>query len=160
MNDKEKVYIGAPAIDRLVANVAECVVTLHNPCLWIILNGAFMFGADLMRRCEPAQVELLRVYRGYDVGRPHEPYFTVPRPTFLTKYTHVFVDVIAEEGKTLNFLKSLTSTRYRKHVYTCALIVKGTQYTPDIYGLRLHTNKFLTGYGMGPKRWLPYITEV
>jgi len=136
----------------------------HNPCLWIILDGAFMFGADIIRQVGGMRkTELLKVKRDYESGEPTHPKLYYPyghKPVFLTKYTHVLIDVVAETGGTFEFIKSeLVGDRERPNIITCALIVKGTAYTPTFVGKRIEAEGFLTGYGMGPYRHLPYVAK-
>jgi len=122
-----------------------------------------MFAADLLRQAKGVRsVQFVYVERGYgSVEGPHDPhiYHMSHEPVFLTKYNHVFVDVVVEEGRTFRALLDLVPERQRKSTTTCALFVKGSDYTPTIYGVRVATEAFLVGYGMLPYRNLPYIAE-
>jgi len=156
--------ISSEEIEVLVGQLAKkLTLGVHNPCLWIIMDGAFMFGADIIRRVGGMrQTELIRVKRDYESGKPTHPRLYYPygqKPVFLTKYTHVLIDVISETGGTFEYIKSeLASDRERPRIVTCALIAKGAAYTPSFIGKRVEADSgFLTGYGMGPARHLPYI---
>jgi len=132
---------------------------IKNPCFWLIMNGAFMFGADLVRQVPQTQdVQFLHIKRGFGARRPHEPYLIGENPTFLTKYTHVFVDIIAETGTTLQFALSMVPGRQRERAKTVALICK--YWEPDYSGYKTDTPDFLSGYGMGPHRQLSYIVRI
>jgi len=154
--------IGEDEIAYLVEGLGSKITMIHDPCVWIVMDGAFMFAADLLRRAKGIRaVKFFYVDRGY--GTPEGPW--EPRifhiretPTFLTKYIHVFVDVVVEEGKTFEALLNLVPERQRPSVVTCALVMKG-QYEPTIHGTSVEPDKFLTGYGMGPYRNLPFIAE-
>ena len=158
-------------IDQMVMSeleIKECVQSLRkhfarmsSPVIYIILDGGCVFGADLARATYPyiAGVDLIRVERGYDTGKPHEPVLTGKPPVFLAKHEIVFVDVISETGETFEFLKELAPESFRR-IVTIALVVKGTAYTPNLFGKRIVTKNLLCGYGMGPHRELPYIAEI
>ena len=153
-------------IGVLVSNLSvQLTVKMHDPCFWIIMDGAFVFGADLIRKMHGIRkVELIKVKRDYESGKPTHPRLYYPlgqKPVFLTKYTHVLIDVVAETGGTFEFIKSeLVSDRERPRIVTCALIAKGTAYTPSFVGKRIEAGGFLTGYGMGPHRHLPYVAKI
>ena len=157
--------ISAYDISGLVARLStKITLKVHNPCLWIIMDGAFMFGADIIRQVGGMRhTELIKVKRDYESGRPTQPRLYYPlgqKPVFLTKHTHVLIDVVAETGGTFEFIKSeLVSDRERPRIITCALIVKGNSYTPTFIGKRVEAEGFLTGYGMGPARHLPYVAR-
>lgn len=149
-------------IQEAVRQLASTLnVKVYHPCYWVVLNGAFMFAADLLRLCKgTGAVRFLTVNRGYSVlGKPHEPkiFYTDP-PEFLAKYTHVFVDVVAEEGETFKTLLRYIPPKQRAK--TVALVVKGDKYLPDFYGFNAPKDLFLTGYGMSPYRHLSYIATM
>jgi len=158
--------ISSEEIEVLVDQLStKITLHAHNPCLWIIMDGAFMFGADIIRRVGGMrQTELIRVKRDYESGKPTQPRLYYPygqKPVFLTKYTHVLIDVISETGATFEYIKSeLVSDRERPRIVTCALIAKGDKYTPSFVGKRIEAEGFLTGYGMGPHRHLPYVARI
>jgi len=132
------------------------------------MDGGFMFGADLLRRAKGVKsVQFVYVQRGYGtITGPHDPhiYHLSHEPVFLTKYNHVFVDVVMETGKTFEALLDLVPDRQRKSATTCALVVKENAASqasvlPDLRGTTVPVDRFLTGYGMLPYRNLPYIAE-
>lgn len=144
-------------IELRVGILAAALSNLDKPpFLWVVLDGGFMFGADLARACpECAGLELLSIERGYPT--PHEPRLIGETPSFLTKYSNIFVDVVCETGMTFEFLQGL---EWQVRTQTCALITKGTDFTPTYCGLTLVTAQYLQGYGMGPARHLKWIEEV
>ena len=127
---------------------------LDNPCFWVIMNGAWLFSADLLRQVPATtHVEFLHIRRGFGAGKPHKPVLEGEVPLFDPELDHIFVDIISETGTTLNFAKKLV--RKGIPVYTCSLIYK--TFEPDFTYLKKDDNFFYTGYGMGPMRQLPYI---
>lgn len=145
-----------------IRSLWEPIAALHRPILYIVLDGGFMFGANLTRETQSVivGVDLISVNRGYETGKPHTPVLIGKPPIFLAGTTPVFVDVITETGTTFEFLKELVPESFRHEVVTIALVVKGEEYTPDFFGKRIITKNLLTGYGMGPHRELPYIAEI
>lgn len=142
---------------------ARLFAKTNDACIWVIMDAAFMFAADLLRQMKGDKtVKFLYVERGYgEPGGPHPPhiYHMSAPPIFLTKYQHVFVDVICETGKTLEKVVDLVPDQQRRDLITCVLVAKGDAYTPTLVGKRVSDKYFLTGYGMGPYRDLPYIAE-
>jgi len=158
-----KQILSAGEITNLVSIVAEEITMIHDPCIWIVMDGGFMFGADLLRKAKGIKsVQFIYVERGYgSVTGPHDPriYHLSHEPVFLTKYNHVFVDVVVEEGKTFRKLLDLVPERQHPDTTCCALIRRGDDFGPVLFGKQLPKGPLLTGYGMGPYRNLPYIAE-
>lgn len=158
-----KQILSAGEITSLVSILAEEITMMHDPCIWIVMDGGFMFAADLLRQAKGIKsVQFVFVDRGYgSVTGPHDPhiYHVHHTPVFLTKYTHVFVDVIVEEGRTFQALLNLVPDRQKPDTFTCALIRRGEDFGPVMFGKQLSKGPLLTGYGMGPYRHLAYIAE-
>lgn len=154
--------IDVDEIAYLVEGLGSKITLIHDPCIWIVMDGAFMFAADLLRASRGIRsTQFFFVDRGYGQPTgPHDPhiYHVHHEPVFLTKYSHVIVDVVVEEGRTFQALLDLVPERQRPSVTTCALVVKGTDFTPTIFGKRVDKVGHLTGYGMGPYRNLPHIS--
>lgn len=155
--------VSAKEIEELVDGLADKITLMHDPCVWVVMDGGFMFAADLLRKAKGIRsVQFVFVDRGYGtVAGPHDPhiYHVHHEPVFLTKYTHVFVDVIVEEGRTFQALLDLVPDRQKPDTFTCALIRRGEDFGPVIFGKQLPKGPLLTGYGMLPYRNLPYIAE-
>jgi len=158
-----KQVLSADEIAILVADLGDKLSRIYSPCVWIVMDGAFMFAADLLRKAKGIKsVQFVYVERGYGTIRgPHDPhvYHLSYEPVFLTKYHHVFVDVVVEEGKTFRKLLDLVPERQRSNTTCCALIRKGDDFGPVVFGKQVDKEPFLTGYGMFPYRNLPYIAE-
>lgn len=136
-----------------VVRCASHLLGVKNVCVTVVLNGGFMFAADLLRELpDIAEVRFIRIDRGYSLGKTKEPRIVGEAPSFFSKDVHVFLDVVAETGETFELLRDLAPSRLT--CLTCALVVNGKGYTPDIFGIRLDGSMFLYGYGMGPRRHL------
>lgn len=127
--------------------------------LHIIMNGAFMFGADFARMYPGviSEMSFTRILRGYGPGtKPLPPRVVDGVPIPNPKRHHVLLDVVYEEG--------LTMQLYKRHVFRpdeerfnyteCYLVYKsGAHPTPNmLFGKTINPELFLTGYGMGPYR--------
>jgi len=156
------VYLVSKEVKNLVKKVAKTLderTYIHKRLVLLcIMNGAFMFTADLVRELTmQVDMDFIHVHRGYGIGTPG-------RPTLLTAYTfkpytsYILVDVVAEKGDTFEYVKSLIPKP--AEVITCALISKGVLYTPDVFGTRINTTRHLQGYGMGPRRELPTVEGI
>ena len=158
-----KQILSADEIAVLVADLGDKLTLIHDPCVWIVMDGGFMFGADLLRKAKGIRsVQFIYVDRGYgSTTGPHDPHIfhMSHEPVFLTKYHHVFVDVIVEEGRTFRALLDLVPDRQQSNTTCCALIKKGDCFGPVLFGKQVDKEPFLTGYGMLPYRNLGYIAE-
>lgn len=148
-------------VGKLAANIN---LRVHNPCIWIIMRGGFVFAADLIRKLKaPLTLKFLDIERGYETGpKPPRTWVRITDPLeFHTKFSHVFVDVICETGTTFNYIyEKLLPLRQHPSAEKVALVVKGVPTVmPTSWGFWYKGNEFLTGYGMGPYRHLPYIAE-
>ncbi len=124
----------------------------------VIMKGAFMFAADLVRKWDIAvDLDFIHVQRGYSIGAPGTPKMLTVYE-FKPKTSYILIDVIAEKGTTFEYVKSFIPDK--AEVVTCSLIVKGNLYTPTVFGKRLNTPKHLQGYGMGPRRDLSWVEDV
>ena len=158
-----KQVLSPKEIAEAVSGIADSITMIHDPCVWIVMDAGFMFGADLLRKAKGIRsVQFIYVERGYGtVTGPHDPriYHMSHEPVFLTKYNHVFVDVVVEEGETFGALLKLVPERQLPDTTCCALIRKGDCFGPVVFGKQVDKEPFLTGYGMLPYRNLPYIAE-
>lgn len=142
-----------------------------------IMNGGFMFAADFLRvvNQKVKRVSFPVISRGYSAGHVHAPRLiagTAPDPvTLRSDCTHVILDVVVEEGKTmLHYLKRFPE-QLQPDVHCVALLQLGTRNfhrsnTELVNGDNWHIGEmvrkhnFFYGYGMGPWRDLPFICEM
>ena len=151
----------ADAIRDATANIAAKIFTrtgypIH---VHVIMNGAFMFASDFLRMYpgKIADVYFPLVRRGYSTGAIHLPHLlkaTAPTINPRVLRTHVILDVIVEEGLTINHYLKYFPKVLRPRVIVAALIQKGKTALPEgwIIGRKFDSVGFLYGYGMGPER--------
>jgi hypoxanthine-guanine phosphoribosyltransferase len=161
-----KLLLTGRDIQQHVKNlVREVSVWAEKPLhVYVIMNGAFMFAADFLRQYpgKVANVTFHRVDRGFSYFNPTEPevQHTCFEDHVKARHFHLVLDVICEEGRTLEaFKKKQFVHRRNLHIKTCTLICR-PQYSPDFYGETIPKQYFLTGYGMGPYRDLQEVYGV
>lgn len=132
-----------------------------------ILNGAYIFLADLSRALEiPHQVDFMGA-SSYENSMESSGYVQItkyPSQSIHGKNVLIVEDVI-DTGKTLDFLLNYFLKEGAESTKICSLVVKESSYNRpkiDYYGLQAG-REFLVGYGMdyaGYYRNLPYICKI
>jgi adenylate kinase len=133
----------------------------------VIMNGAFMFAADFVRKYEGiiAEITFTRILRSYGINHPPVEPRMMDEPPYVPnkKYHHVLLDVVYEEGKTSELYKKMVFRNTPKYCLTeCYLLYKNTFTPPEnmFVGKMVSDAGFLTGYGMGPYRDFPKVMEI
>ena len=96
-----------------------------NPLLLAVLNGAFVFAADLMRRitipCEISFVKLASYQGTTSTGKVTE---VLGINEDLTGRTIIIVEDIVESGLTMQRMIESLGTRHPESVHICTLLLK------------------------------------
>lgn len=157
LHDKKfKICMTAAQIDNAVAKVAEKINTdlkdVDVPIFLSILNGSFMFTADLMRKIEvKSDVVFVKLasYQGT------ESTGEVKQIVGLTKgvegKTVVVVEDIVETGKTIEEIHKILKDAGAADIKICTLLYKPDAYKKDIpidYAALQIPNDFIVGYGL------------
>ena len=146
----------AAQIDQAVAKVAEKINTdlkdVDVPIFLSILNGSFMFTADLMRKIEvKSDVVFVKLasYQGT------ESTGEVKQIVGLTKgvegKTVVVVEDIVETGNTIEEIHKILKDAGAADIKICTLLYKPDAYKKDIpidYAALQIPNDFIVGYGL------------
>lgn len=123
-----------------------------NPLFLAVLNGAFIFAADLMRRltipCEISFVKLASYQGTISTGKVVE---VIGINEDLTGRTVVILEDIVESGLTIKQMTETLSTRNPAAVYVCTMLLK-----PECLHENVHVdyvameipNDFILGYGL------------
>ena len=123
-----------------------------NPLLLGVLNGSFIFAADLMREmtipCEISFVKLASYEGTTSTGKVHE---VLGINENLTGRDVVIVEDIVDTGRTMKQMVESLGTRNPASVHVCTLFVK-----PDKLEVKLDIdyaafsipNDFIVGYGL------------
>ena len=123
-----------------------------NPVLLIVLNGAFIFAADLVRKLSmPLRMDFIRVssYKGTgSIGSVQEHLlWNIP----LRDQHVLIVEDIVDSGHTIEYLrKKIKNERPASFEVVCLLMKPGAyQYKEEIrYAGKLIPNDFVVGYGL------------
>ncbi len=123
-----------------------------NPLLLAVLNGSFIFAADLMRRltipCEISFVKLASYQGTTSTGTIKE---VIGINEDITGRTILIVEDIVESGLTMKRMIETLGTRNPKSIHICTLFQK-----PDLLQVDLDVeyvaipipNDFIVGYGL------------
>lgn len=150
-----KTFIPESEIQQRVKAVAEKInkdLDGKNPLLLAVLNGSFVFAADLIRNitipCEISFVKLASYQGTTSTGKIKE---VIGLNEDLTGRTVVIVEDIVDTGFTMKRMIETLGTRHPASIHICSLLVKPDklQVPLDIeYAAIEIPNDFIVGYGL------------
>ena len=156
LNDKEfEIFISAGEIADIVSHLAASVnrdFAGKDPFFIIMLNGAFMFAADFLRKITVSHevgFVSLSSYKGMQTSGQVKIYTAIPEKI---KDRHVVIlEDIVDTGVTMDFFLSELSKFSAKSVSIVSLFIK-----PDALQQKIHVdyigkeieNRFIVGYGL------------
>lgn len=150
-----KTFIPEDEIQRRVKAVAEKInkdLDSQNPLFLAVLNGSFMFAADLMRYitipCEISFVKLASYQGTTSTGRVKE---IIGINEELQGRTVVIVEDIVDTGKTMKRMLESLGTRNPDSLHICTLLVKPNKLEENLnieYAAMEIPNDFIVGYGL------------
>lgn len=124
----------------------------RNPLLLAVLNGSFIFAADLMREmtipCEISFVKLASYQGTTSTGKVHE---VIGINEDLTGRDIIIVEDIIESGLTIKRMIETLGTRNPASVSVCTLMFKPDCLREDLdinYVAFSIPNDFIVGYGL------------
>jgi hypoxanthine phosphoribosyltransferase len=148
-------YISEAEILKKVKAVAERInrdLAGKNPLFLAVLNGSFIFAADLMREitipCEISFVKLASYQGTTSTGKVHE---VIGINEDLTGRTVVIVEDIVDTGLTMKQMIESLGTRNPAAVHICTLLVKPGKLQVPLnieYAAMEIPNDFILGYGL------------
>lgn len=138
-------------VERLAAQLSKDFEG-KNPLFLAVLNGSFIFAADLMRAmtipCEISFVKLASYQGTTSTGKVKE---VIGINEDLTGRTVVVVEDIVESGLTIQQMKEALGTRNPASVHTCTLFVKPKKIGVGVnidYAVFSIPDHFIVGYGL------------
>ena len=155
---KDKTFVPYITADKIAESVKKMAVKINAdlvndmPLFLVILNGSFMFAADLLKEvtipCEISFIKLASYHGTSSTG-------TVTEMIGLTEEikgrTIVVVEDIVDTGITLEKLMILLNKKEVKQVKVASFLLKPEAYTKDIVvdyvGMEI-PNDFVVGYGL------------
>ena len=133
--------------DRINKDMAD-----KNPRLLAVLNGSFMFAADLMRMltipCEISFVKLASYQGTTSTGTIKE---VIGINEDLSGRTVIIIEDIVESGLTIKRMIETIGTRAPKSIHICTLLIKPERLTVPLdveYAAIEIPNDFIVGYGL------------
>lgn len=153
-------------IKELAAQLNDNYVA-KNPVFLVVLNGAFMFAAELFKYldCQP-ELSFVKVssYQGaQSSGRVDE---LIGLQTALKDRHVVIVEDILDTGLTMDKICSILQAEQPASLAICSLLLKPTSYkgkhTPNYVGFEIE-DRFVVGFGLDYKelgRELPAIYQL
>jgi adenylate kinase len=154
--DKEfEKYINADQLDKITARLANQInkdYAEKDPLFLVVLNGAFMFASDLLKRIEIAcDVSFIKLSSYEGLSRKGEITEIIGLTTSVSNRHVILVEDIVDTGNTVNYLKNSLKKEEVKSVEIATLLLK-----PDIFHKKYEVryvgmnipNKFVVGYGL------------
>ncbi len=123
-----------------------------NPLLLAVLNGSFMFAADLMRCLTiPCEISFIKIasYQGTSSTGQIQDVIGINQD--LTDRTIIIVEDIVESGLTMKHTLDLLKSHNPKSIHICTLFQKPELLKTDIkidYVAIPIPNDFIVGYGL------------
>lgn len=139
-----------------------------EPLLLVVLNGAFMFAADLMRRLTfRHEVTFIRVSSYYGMATTGHLEFIVPLQQAVVDRDVIVIEDIVDTGLTIHQLKAHLRAEGATSVAVASMLfkpgkLKYADAEPNYVGHEI-VNEFVIGYGLdldGFARNLPAIYKV
>lgn len=148
-------FIPEEEILRRVKAVADRInvdMAGKNPLFLAVLNGAFVFAADLLRMitipCEISFVKLASYEGTTSTGKVKE---VIGINENLAGRTVVIVEDIVDTGLTMKQMVESLGTRQPESVHICTLLLKPDKLKVDLdieYVAMEVPNEFILGYGL------------
>jgi hypoxanthine phosphoribosyltransferase len=150
-----KTFIPEEEIQKRVKAVADRInkdLEGKNPLFLAVLNGSFMFAADLMRYITiPSEISFVKLasYQGTASTGEVKEIFGINED--LHGRTVVIVEDIVDTGLTMKRMMESLGTRAPKSLHICTLLLKpeNLQVPLDIEYVAMEIpNDFIVGYGL------------
>lgn len=125
-----------------------------EPLFVVVLNGAFVFASDLMRRLKDlhCEVTFIRVSSYWGMATTGKLEFIVPLQQSVLERDVIIVEDIVDSGLTIHQLKAHLRAQGATSVATAAMLFKPEKLEyddakPEYIGHEI-TNEFVIGYGL------------
>lgn len=148
-------YIDEATIAQTVRNLASHIDRDYagkNPILLVVLNGAFVFAADLVRLISiPIRLDFVKIssYSGTASTAQMNEHFRWQQS--LEGQHVIIIEDIVDTGNTLHYLKSILREQHPASIEIASLLIKPNAYKyeyPIAYqGLPIPED-FVVGYGL------------
>jgi hypoxanthine phosphoribosyltransferase len=156
IKDKQfKPYISQRKMSNAVKKIASKINTeLKNdlPLFLVVLNGSFIFAADLLREITiPCEISFIKVASYAGTASKGDVTELIGVTEKLEKRTVVVVEDIVDSGLTIEKLISVLKSKKVKKIKIATALFKPNSYkkkiTIDYVGIKI-PNDFVIGYGL------------
>ena len=156
LKDKEfKPYIKSDKIAEAVSVVAEKInqeLKDEFPLFLVVLNGSFMFAADLLREVNiKAEISFIKVASYHGTSSSGSVTELIGLSEEIKDRTVVIVEDIVDTGVTLEKLHLVLTKKGVKNIKIASFLMKPESYKKDIavdyVGMSI-PNDFVVGYGL------------
>ena len=155
---KDKIFtpfITAPELDKAISQIAASMakdLAGKDPLFLIVLNGAFMFAADLVKKLNfPCELSFIKLSSYSGLCTSNKVRELIGLNEDLTGRTVVVVEDIIDTGVTLGNLMEIVKSKNALEVKLATLLFKPDAfqkcYPIDYIGLKI-PNDFIVGYGL------------
>ncbi len=148
-------FLSASAIDERVAQISAAMTETeseNNPVFLVIMTGAFIFAADLLRKISfPCEVRFVRV-KSY-AGTSSTGVFRIERDYLdeLTGRNIIIIEDIIDTGRTIEKILGILAAESVSSIKICSLLSKPDAHEVDMkidyIGFEI-PNEFVIGYGL------------
>jgi len=140
------------AIDALAAQMNKELKDEPLPLFLSVLNGAFMFTADLIRKLDfDLELSFIKVSSYHGTQSTGEVSEIIGLNTSVEGRTVVIVEDIVDTGITIEKLVEKLQKSHPKQIKICTMLLKPEQYKKalplDYVALKI-PNAFIVGYGL------------
>lgn len=148
-------YIEAGVIHENVKRIAEGLtadVKKSFPLFIVVLNGSFIFAADLVKLLKfPCEISFIKLASYQGTGSTGTINELIGLTENIEDRTVIIVEDIVDTGNTLEKLYGLLKEKKAKEIKIVTLLFKPDAYKKDLkldyVGIRI-SNEFVVGYGL------------
>ena len=155
LDKKFSLYISKEQIRERVKEVAaeiEKDLKDKNPLFLVILNGSFVFGADLLREMNfPCEITFIRMASYEGTSTTGEVKQVIGLRESIEGRTVVVVEDIIDTGYTMKEMLRILTEKTPEDIYVTSLFVKPDNLKVDVkidYRCFDIDNDFIVGYGL------------
>ena len=171
VHDKEfSEFINSEKIENAVSEIAEKINTDlkgKNPLFLVVLNGAFIFASDLLKKVTiPCEISFVKLSSYIGTKTTSVVRELIGLDEVLTGRTVVIIEDIIDTGITMGVTTEKLKKLEADEVYIATLLFKPDafkmNYDIDYIGMKI-PNDFIVGYGLdynGHGRNLPDIYKI
>ena len=149
-------YIPQVRIEQRIGEIAEQMNRDYegdDPLILVVLNGAILFAAELLKKLNfPLEISCIKYtsYEGMVAGTSVKEVIGLPKRGMENRRVIVVEDIV-DTGNTIKYLHEELEKRKVGEVAVASLTLKKDAYKADIpiryVGFEI-TNEFIVGYGM------------